>query len=176
MLVGPLGARHAVGGQDVDGQQHGDRVDDDRDAHAQPDGRDAQEGVEGRQAVAQERDLAHAQAAVDELESDDEVWVGILQANTEGQQRPVFCAGADLKAVNAGDGASLSTERGGFGGLGALESRGGVNRGSGGIVEIEIGDRFGQFARFGQDVMLVVLGKRCEVDGLSREIVESVVA
>ena len=42
------------------------------------------------------------EAAVDQLEADDDVWVGILAANTEGQARPVFCAGADLKAVNAG--------------------------------------------------------------------------
>ena len=28
----------------------------------------------------------------------------ILRANTEGQERPVFCAGADLKAINAGNG------------------------------------------------------------------------
>jgi enoyl-CoA hydratase len=63
-------------------------------------------------------DVANAmEAAVDRLEEDDEVWVGILQANTDGQQRPVFCAGADLKAVNSGDGAALATERGGFGGF-----------------------------------------------------------
>jgi enoyl-CoA hydratase len=57
------------------------------------------------------------EAAVDRLEADDEAWVGILAANTDGQDRPVFCAGADLKALNDGQGATLSTERGGFGGL-----------------------------------------------------------
>jgi enoyl-CoA hydratase len=57
------------------------------------------------------------EAAVDRLEADDEAWVGILAANTDGQDRPVFCAGADLKALNEGQGATLSTERGGFGGL-----------------------------------------------------------
>ena len=36
------------------------------------------------------------EAALDQLENDPEVWVGILRANTEGQERPVFCAGADL--------------------------------------------------------------------------------
>ncbi|MBT7429514.1 MAG: enoyl-CoA hydratase, partial [Ilumatobacter sp.] len=40
------------------------------------------------------------EAAIDRLEADDAVWVGIIQANTEGQSRPVFCAGADLKAIN----------------------------------------------------------------------------
>ncbi len=30
------------------------------------------------------------EAAIDRLEADDEVWVGILAANTEGQERPVF--------------------------------------------------------------------------------------
>ena len=57
------------------------------------------------------------EAAVDRLEDDDDLWVGVLQANTEGQSRPVFCAGADLKALNSGDGAALSTERGGFAGF-----------------------------------------------------------
>jgi enoyl-CoA hydratase len=57
------------------------------------------------------------EAAVDALESDDNVWVGVLLANTEGQTRPVFCAGADLKVVEAGDVASLHTARGGFAGF-----------------------------------------------------------
>jgi len=55
--------------------------------------------------------------AVDRLEADDDIWVGILGANIEGQARPVFCAGADLKALNSGDAASLNTKRGGFGGF-----------------------------------------------------------
>jgi enoyl-CoA hydratase len=63
-------------------------------------------------------DVASAmEAAIDRLESDDGVWVGILLANTAGQERPVFCAGADLKAINSGDAARLNTERGGFGGI-----------------------------------------------------------
>lgn len=57
------------------------------------------------------------EAAIDALEADDDVWVGVLQANTEGQDRPVFCAGADLKAINSGDAARLNTERGGFAGF-----------------------------------------------------------
>lgn len=63
-------------------------------------------------------DVASAmEAAIDRLESDDGVWVGILLANTSGQERPVFCAGADLKAINSGDAARLNTQRGGFGGI-----------------------------------------------------------
>ena len=57
------------------------------------------------------------EAAVDQLESDENVWVGILTANTEGQERPVFCAGADLKAINEGRANELGTSRGGFGGF-----------------------------------------------------------
>lgn len=57
------------------------------------------------------------EAAIDRLEADADVWVGVLAANTEGQERPVFCAGADLKAINSGDAASLATERGGFAGF-----------------------------------------------------------
>ncbi len=63
-------------------------------------------------------DVAEAmEAAIDRLESDDEVWVGVIQANTDGQERPVFSAGADLKALNAGEGARLATARGGFAGF-----------------------------------------------------------
>jgi enoyl-CoA hydratase len=57
------------------------------------------------------------EAAIDKLEADSNVWVGILAANTAGQERPVFCAGADLKAINSGQAAALNTERGGFGGF-----------------------------------------------------------
>ena len=66
---------------------------------------------------------AGLEAAVDRLEADDDVWVGILTANTAGQERPVFCAGADLKAINAGNGAALDTERGGFAGFVYRERR-----------------------------------------------------
>lgn len=57
------------------------------------------------------------EAAIDRLEEDDDVWLAVLQANTEGHGKPVFSAGADLKALNAGEGASLGTERGGFAGF-----------------------------------------------------------
>jgi len=56
------------------------------------------------------------EAAIDQMEADDNVWVGVLRAVTVGD-RPVFCAGADLKAINSGSGGSLGTERGGFAGL-----------------------------------------------------------
>ena len=57
------------------------------------------------------------EAAIDQLENDPEVWVGILRANSEGQAKPVFCAGADLKAINSGSAGGLNTERGGFAGF-----------------------------------------------------------
>ncbi len=63
------------------------------------------------------------EAAIDRLEDDPEVWVGILTANTEGQERPVFCAGADLKAINSGQAGSLGTARGGFAGFVYRERR-----------------------------------------------------
>ncbi|MGE3619480.1 MAG: crotonase/enoyl-CoA hydratase family protein [Acidimicrobiia bacterium] len=52
------------------------------------------------------------EAALDRLEADDDAWVGILTGVP-----PVFCAGADLKEINAGNAAALSTARGGFGGI-----------------------------------------------------------
>jgi enoyl-CoA hydratase len=52
------------------------------------------------------------EAAVDRLESEEGLWVGILAA--EG---PAFCAGADLKAIAAGAGGELRTDRGGFAGF-----------------------------------------------------------
>jgi enoyl-CoA hydratase len=50
--------------------------------------------------------------AIDSLEADDDMWVGILTAVP-----PVFCAGADLKEIGAGKGDLLRTERGGFAGI-----------------------------------------------------------
>jgi enoyl-CoA hydratase len=77
---------------------------------------------EARNAVNGE--LASAlESAVDRMEDDPAVWIGILRANTEGQERPVFCAGADLKAVNSGAGGGLNTKRGGFGGFVYRERR-----------------------------------------------------
>src|SRR5262245_53904453 len=52
------------------------------------------------------------EAALDRLQADDGLWLGIIAA-----KGPTFSAGADLKAVAAGEGASLSTERGGFAGI-----------------------------------------------------------
>jgi len=63
-------------------------------------------------------DVAAAmEAAIDKMEADPNVWVGVLRANTAGQERPVFCAGADLKAINSGQAGALNTERGGFAGF-----------------------------------------------------------
>ena len=56
---------------------------------------------------------AGLQAAIDQSEADDDVWAVILTGS--GDQ--AFCAGADLKAVSAGTGATLRTERGGFAGF-----------------------------------------------------------
>jgi enoyl-CoA hydratase len=50
--------------------------------------------------------------AIDRIEADDSIWVGILTG-----EPPVFCAGADLKEINAGNAASLATAKGGFGGI-----------------------------------------------------------
>ena len=72
---------------------------------------------EARNAVDREMALG-LEAAVDRLENDPEVWVGVLCANTADQMRPVFCAGADLEVVReTGSAASLDTERGGFAGF-----------------------------------------------------------
>jgi enoyl-CoA hydratase len=60
---------------------------------------------------------AGVEAAIDKMEADDNVWIGVLKANTTGQERPVFCAGADLKAINSGKAADLNTKRGGFAGF-----------------------------------------------------------
>jgi enoyl-CoA hydratase len=56
------------------------------------------------------------EAAVDELEADDDLWVGLLTSVHSGEP-PVFCAGADLKAIQGGGADALQTERGGFAGF-----------------------------------------------------------
>jgi enoyl-CoA hydratase len=61
---------------------------------------------------------AGMEAALDRLEDDEAVWAGIICG--EG---PVFSAGADLKAIAAGQAASLITARGGFGGICQRERR-----------------------------------------------------
>lgn len=50
--------------------------------------------------------------ALDRMEGDEAIWAGVVCG--EG---PVFSAGADLKAIAAGQMASLSTARGGFAGI-----------------------------------------------------------
>ncbi|MBL7490031.1 enoyl-CoA hydratase/isomerase family protein [Frankia sp. AgB1.9] len=71
---------------------------------------------EARNAV--NHDVAAAlESAIDTLENDPDLWVGVLCANSAGQVRPVFCAGADLKAIESGQLDTLFTERGGFAGF-----------------------------------------------------------
>ncbi len=53
--------------------------------------------------------------AVDELEADDDVWVGIL-TGARTDKGWIFCAGADLKQMSV-DPAGMMTERGGFAGF-----------------------------------------------------------
>ncbi|HET9667474.1 MAG TPA: enoyl-CoA hydratase-related protein [Desertimonas sp.] len=77
---------------------------------------------EARNAV--NADLARGlEAAIDRLEDDPDLWVGVLAANTAGQERPVFCAGADLKEISAGNAATLVTRRGGFAGFAYRQRR-----------------------------------------------------
>lgn len=59
------------------------------------------------------RDL---EAALDRFEADEEAWTGVLCG-----AGPAFSAGADLKALAAGQGGGLSTERGGFAGIARRE-------------------------------------------------------
>jgi len=54
--------------------------------------------------------------AIDKLEADDEVWVGVVTG--EGS---VFSAGADLKAIAAGQAGELATAKGGFAGIARRE-------------------------------------------------------
>ncbi|NNN13111.1 MAG: crotonase/enoyl-CoA hydratase family protein [Acidimicrobiaceae bacterium] len=49
---------------------------------------------------------------LDRLERDHSLWVGVLTGSP-----PAFSAGADLKEIAAGQGAKLSTARGGFAGI-----------------------------------------------------------
>lgn len=52
------------------------------------------------------------EAAIDALEADDDAWVGIITGTP-----PVFCAGADLRAVGRGEAELMQTDRGGFAGI-----------------------------------------------------------
>lgn len=53
--------------------------------------------------------------AIDQIEADDEVWVGIL-TGAQTAKGYIFCAGADLKQMSVDPG-GMMTKRGGFGGL-----------------------------------------------------------
>jgi enoyl-CoA hydratase len=55
------------------------------------------------------------EAAIDRLEGDGSIRAGVLRAVTIGD-RPVFCAGQDLKAFGRPEGNAM-TERGGFAGI-----------------------------------------------------------
>src|SRR5205807_156242 len=58
------------------------------------------------------------EAAIDRLEDSDNEWVGVVTG--EGT---VFSAGADLKAIAAGQAGGLSTKKGGFAGIAQRDRR-----------------------------------------------------
>jgi enoyl-CoA hydratase len=55
------------------------------------------------------------EAAIDQIEADDDVWVGVL-TGAKTEKGYIFCAGADLKQMSVDPG-GMQTARGGFGGL-----------------------------------------------------------
>jgi enoyl-CoA hydratase len=55
------------------------------------------------------------ESAIDQMEADDEVWVGIL-TGAKTAKGYIFCAGADLKQMSVDPG-GMQTAKGGFGGL-----------------------------------------------------------
>jgi len=55
------------------------------------------------------------ESAIDRMEADDEVWVGIL-TGSRTEKGWIFCAGADLKQVST-DPRGMGTKRGGFAGI-----------------------------------------------------------
>jgi enoyl-CoA hydratase len=59
---------------------------------------------------------AGIEEGIDQLEGDDDLWVGILTGVP-----PVFCAGADMKELQRGSAGGMFTERGGFAGIVARE-------------------------------------------------------
>ncbi len=59
---------------------------------------------------------AGLEEGIDRLEEDEDLWVGVVTGVP-----PVFCAGADLKDIQAGGGGGMFTERGGFAGFVARE-------------------------------------------------------
>lgn len=52
------------------------------------------------------------EAGINELEENDSLWVGVLTGTRE-----FFCAGADLKLINAGKAGEMMTPTGGFAGI-----------------------------------------------------------
>jgi enoyl-CoA hydratase len=58
------------------------------------------------------------EAGIDRLEEDEGLWVGIVTGGSD-----IFCAGADLKLINAGKAAEMNTKRGGFAGITARQGR-----------------------------------------------------
>src|SRR6478735_10414356 len=55
------------------------------------------------------------ESAIDQLESDDDAWVGVL-TGAKTDKGYIFCAGADLKQMST-DPAGMSTKKGGFAGF-----------------------------------------------------------
>jgi enoyl-CoA hydratase len=55
------------------------------------------------------------EAAIDQLEADDDAWVGII-TGAQTEKGWIFCAGADLKQMSVDPG-GMSTQRGGFAGF-----------------------------------------------------------
>ena len=66
---------------------------------------------EARNAMSPELSLA-IEDALDDVEADDDVWTVVITGTG-----PIFCAGADLKAVASGNAAAIETPKGGFGGI-----------------------------------------------------------
>src|SRR5690606_20420332 len=58
------------------------------------------------------------EAGIDRLGEDDSLWVGVLTGTRE-----FFCAGADLKLINAGQAGEMMTPKGGFAGIVTRERR-----------------------------------------------------
>lgn len=63
------------------------------------------------------------EAAIDRLEENPDVWIGVLTANHGEGDRPVFSAGADLKLINSGGAGEMMTPKGGFAGFVYRERR-----------------------------------------------------
>ena len=66
---------------------------------------------EARNAMSPELSIA-IEEALDDIETADDVWTVVITGTG-----PIFCAGADLKAVASGNAAAIETKKGGFGGI-----------------------------------------------------------